>query len=253
MKIILFLKKWLKKTIKTICKIHYFLKNILSRILNFIRNYKWGALLGAITLAVLTDLAVKGTSLTWNQKPHINLSEQSYLVTVTGVEGNKERSVLTHFITAESIGNGGTPFIELNIQNNSSRTIYFDDRNAVKIEVKKFIPLDDLVLYNPAGGADGAWEEPYQWFGVLKAESESCVAIPVSNEEIKEAGGNLISIEEGNMKRFQIYLTAEEYGYYLFEIELNYLFNNKNYSIASEEYSYVYIPLEFSDFELRNT
>lgn len=236
---------------KIIYKITYFLKNILSCLLSFIRNYKWGALLGAITLAVLTDLAIKGTSLTWTQKPHIKLSEKSYLVAVTSVEGNKDCSVLTHFITAESVGNAGTPFIELNIQNNSNRTIYFDDRDAVKVKVKKFIPLDDLVLYNPAGGADGAWEQPYQWLGVLKAESASSVAVPVSSEGIKETGGSLISIEEGNMKRFQIYLTAEEYGYYLFEIELNYLFNNKNYSVTSKEYSYVYIPLQFSDFEVR--
>lgn len=204
-------------------------------------------------MAVLTDLVVKIPSSIWSQKPHIKLSETSYSASGVRVEGNSGYSVLTYFFDAENVGEMGTPFIELSIQNNSNRTIYFEDKDAIKVKVKKFASLDNLVLYNPAGGAEPAWEEPYQWFGVLKAESEICIAVPVSGKEIKETGGNLISIEEGNMKRFQIYLTAEEYGYYLFEIELNYLFNNKNYSVTSKEYSYVYIPLQFSEFEIRTT
>lgn len=203
-------------------------------------------MLGTITLAVLTDYAEKGSSFIWSQRPHIELSETSYDVTGTRVDGRSGYSVLTHFITVENVGEESTPFIELNIQNNSNRTIYFNDRDAVKIKVKKFIPLGDLLLYNPAGGAEPSWEQPYQWFGVLRAGSESSVAFPVSNQKIKETRGDAISIEEGNMKRFQIYLTAEEFGYYLFEIELKYLFNNNDCYVTSKEYNYVYIPLEYS-------
>lgn len=116
------------------------------------------------------------------------------------------------------------------IQNVGEKAIYFDDRNAVEVEVLKFIPLEELVAYNPVGGAED-WRAPTEWLVAIEPEIGSYYGKIIEDGNVLETSGRLLQLKEDDREIFNVHLDFDECGYY----EINAKFH---YEIRGTEYTY---------------
>lgn len=175
------------------------------------------------------------------RSPHVKAGFELHSLYGCSVEGIKERCSLLF----DGIEPGLMPRIDITIVNNSNRQIVFDESDGCEIDLEKYIPYEDLSIYNEAGGANG-WSAPKIWDADIGTETGIYRAVP---EEIDADGetGSFFEIDEKGTDKFIVRVNPTVPGYYRFRVKLNYRMNNKKHSIQSDEH-YEYVkepPLEF--------
>ena len=145
---------------------------------------------------------------------------------------NGERCVL--FSAASSY----VPYYSFDIQNNSEKTLYFNDNEAVEVDLIEFIPYDELNIVSSSGGADG-WNDPTEFELNMSTDLGIQYARPMVDGKQKKANEGFLSIESNKMDRFMLRIYPEEKGYYRFIISINYIYNNEKFSYQTEEFRIV--------------
>ena len=184
-------------------------------------------------LVVLVTNAVNGGFLNYKERnPNINISDEVEMFMTCDLENGE--TCYYFDVLDESL----IPFFTIDIQNNSEKAIYFDDSDAMSIELKEYIPFDDLNIVDTFGGGDG-WNEPMDFEINLSDELGEQYAIPIVNGEPKAINDSFISVDKNTMNRFRLKILPRVKGYYRCAINLNYTYNNKKYSWQTKDYGLV--------------
>lgn len=162
-----------------------------------------------------------------NPSVEIKYTEESWLSCELD---NGERCVLFSTEDVDMV-----PYYTFDIQNNSEKSLYFNDGDSVSVNLLEFIPYDELNIVQSSGGADG-WNNPTEFELNMSTQIGQQIAKPFEDGSPKTLNGGYISIDANQMDRFMLKIFPEEKGYYRFTITINYQYNNKTFTEESEVY-----------------
>ena len=183
-----------------------------------------------LALASLAGVLVAGVQWLFYLVPHVHVDYELQSMYSCDVEGIDDHCI---YLTPDE----PSSWIQMDIGNNSGEKIRFDEYDGVQAELVRYIPYDELVIKNEAGGAD--WEIPVGWTAELGTQSGTYYASPKDMDQ----EGAAYSIEANDTGRFLLYLAPQKAGYYEVAVHLKYRYKGSFKSLQSPQtYHFVMDP-----------